>query len=485
MAERRSDGAVDTAIAVVATLAALVAAIERARSDSVGGTLYVLPGMAPRVVLGTGPLGPTPFFVVLGIALTTAPLALRRRYPATSFGIIMAAVIATHHYTTTVSFAAAIFAAYSAVVYSKYRRMALLSVATAAIIVTAAFPNTTPPVPARFTAFLILLPTVAVALAMRTWRQRAGDSAARLLRGRGRTRGGDPPRGGGGAGPDRERAARRGDAQRERDGGAGGRRAPGARQLAPRPRGPDAIEALLAVEASGRTAMGELRHLLGLLAPSGEAPGGDDVALVPQPDVGQVRSLVERVRAAGLPVELTITGARALPPGVDLAAYRVVQEALTNVIKHANQARTVVRIEYRPGELLIDVADDGAAGVPRAGRPQPGGGRGLIGLRERLALYGGDLDAGPRPGGGWRVRARIPLEPAAARVAGIAGQRGHADVSAALDAGAPRGHRRRPDAGARRLPADPELRGHPGGGRGRGRPGRPSRPRSSTGRTWC
>ena len=116
---------------------------------------------------------------------------------------------------------------------------------------------------------------------------------------------------------------------------------------------------------------------------------------------------------AGLPVELTITGARALPPGVDLAAYRVVQEGLTNVIKHADQARTVVRIEYRPRELRIDVADDGVA-VFDAGRAQPGGGRGLIGLRERLAIYDGELDAGPRPGGGWRVQARIPLEPAAA-----------------------------------------------------------------------
>ena len=167
--------------------------------------------------------------------------------------------------------------------------------------------------------------------------------------------------------------------------------------------------------------MGELRHLLGLLAPSGEAPGADDAVLVPQPDLGQVRSLVERVRAAGLPVELVITGARALPPGVDLAAYRVIQEALTNVIKHANQARSVVRIEYGPSELLIDVADDGrpSSGAPGAtgpGRSQPpgAGGRGLIGLRERIAIYGGDLDAGPRPGGGWRVRARIPIDPAGA-----------------------------------------------------------------------
>ena len=201
MAERRSDAAVDTVIAAVGTVAALVAAIERGRSGGFGRTLYVLPGMAPRVVLGTGPLGPAPFFVVLGIALTTAPLALRRRYPATSFGIIMAALIATHSYSTTVSFAAVIFAAYSAVVYSKYRRMALLSVATAAIIVTAAFANTTPPVPARFTAFLILLPDgggrardAHLAAAGR----RLGRAAAC---GRGRTRGGDPPRGARRSGP--------------------------------------------------------------------------------------------------------------------------------------------------------------------------------------------------------------------------------------------------------------------------------------------
>jgi signal transduction histidine kinase len=164
----------------------------------------------------------------------------------------------------------------------------------------------------------------------------------------------------------------------------------------------DARAALLAVEASGRTAMSELRHLLGLLAPA----GGDEAALVPQPGAGQVPSLVERVRAAGLSVELTVTGARDLPPGVDLAAYRVVQEALTNVIKHAGTARADVVLEYRPDDLLITVTDDGRPGTGPAGA----GGRGLIGLQERIGLYGGELDAGPRPGGGWRVRARIPLE---------------------------------------------------------------------------
>jgi signal transduction histidine kinase len=164
----------------------------------------------------------------------------------------------------------------------------------------------------------------------------------------------------------------------------------------------DAREALLAVEASGRTAMSELRHLLGLLAPA----GGEGAVLVPQPGAGQVPSLVERVRAAGLSVELTVTGARDLPPGVDLAAYRVVQEALTNVIKHAGTACAAVVLEYRPDDLLITVTDDGR---PVTGSGGPGG-RGLIGLRERIGLYGGELDAGPRPGGGWRVRARIPLE---------------------------------------------------------------------------
>jgi signal transduction histidine kinase len=321
-AHRQLDSVVDTAIAVVATVAAVWAAVAQNQSS-------------PWL-----PATPTP--VVLGIALTAAPLALRRRYPATSFGIIMAAVIATSGYTTTVSFAAVIFAAYSAVAYSRYRRMALLTVSTAAIVVTVAFANTTPPVPARFTAFLILLPTVAVAIVMRSWRQRAGDSAERLRQ----------------AEAEHEAETRRAvEAERGRiaselhdvvthnvsvmvvQAGAA-RRVLGSSSGQTREAFgvQTAIEALLAVEASGRTAMGELRHLLGLLAPSGEAPDGDDVVLVPQPDVGQVRSLVERVRAAGLPVELTITGARALPPGVDLAAYRVVQEALTNVIKHASHA---------------------------------------------------------------------------------------------------------------------------------------------------
>jgi hypothetical protein len=192
--------------------------------------------------------------------------------------------------------------------------------------------------------------------------------------------------------------------------------------------------------------MTELRHLLGLLAPSGEGRGGaadaadaagapvpgepgdavlapqPGVALAPQPGVARIPALLSRVCAAGVPVELSVEAPggmpRDLPPGIDLAAFRVVQEALTNVIKHAGQARTMVRLDYGPRDLLITVSDDGPppGSGPPAAQPGPGsgsGGRGLIGLRERIAVYGGELDAGPRPGGGWRLAARIPLEPAA------------------------------------------------------------------------
>ena len=411
------DWAVDTAIAVVATIAAAWAAAVQIRT---GQADYAIPGPdGGRIVTPYTPLY-VAYLLVLGAMLTTAPLAFRRRYPAGMFCVIMVAVFATSGHSTIVTFVAVLFAAYSAILYSPYRRLALLCVFTAAVIVTAAFPNTTPPVPARFTALLVLLPTAAVAAGMRTWQRRAGDSAERLRR----------------AQAEHEAQTRRAvEAERARIASelhdvvthnvsvmvvqAGAARS----VLGSSPA--EAREALLAVEGSGRTAMGELRHLLGLLAPAGDhgtagagGSGEQDAALVPQPGLGQVQALVDRVRAAGLPAELVTEGARPLPPGVDLAAYRVVQEALTNVLKHGSEqgrgARAVVRLVYGERELVITVTDDGAPKSPAGYGPQkpPGAGRGLIGLRERLGLYGGELDAGPRPGGGWRVRAVIPLEPA-------------------------------------------------------------------------
>jgi signal transduction histidine kinase len=161
-----------------------------------------------------------------------------------------------------------------------------------------------------------------------------------------------------------------------------------------------AKESLLAVEETGRQALAEMRRLLGILR--GDAQEG---RLAPQPGIADLDALVEQVRSAGLPVDVLVEGKpRALPPGVDLAAYRVVQEALTNTLKHAGAARAEVLIRYSETALELAVTNDGH--VRRNGR----GGHGLIGMRERVTLYGGELHAGPRSGGGYAVRATLPLD---------------------------------------------------------------------------
>jgi signal transduction histidine kinase len=166
-----------------------------------------------------------------------------------------------------------------------------------------------------------------------------------------------------------------------------------------------ARQSLLAVEAGGRAAMAELRHVMGLLTMSGDGP--EPIDLVPQPGLDQLPELAGRVRATGVPVELTVTGTPApLPAGVDLAAYRVVQEALTNTVKHAPGAHVQINVDYGLESLRVEVADTGAT---FASPEVPGNGRGLMGLRERLALYGGTLQSGIRPTGGYRVSATIPV----------------------------------------------------------------------------
>lgn len=183
---------------------------------------------------------------------------------------------------------------------------------------------------------------------------------------------------------------------------------------------PEADRALRAVEDAGRGAMTELRHLLGLLAPS---PCGDDEQdLSPQPGLSQLNPLVDKIAFAGLPVDVRISGQpRSLPAGIDMTAYRIVQEALTNALKHGHRAKADVTIRYADRSLRVEVLNTGpsvltgAAAPPAGHQPGPyggnGAGRGLLGLRERVALYGGDLDARRRLGGGYRVRARIPLDP--------------------------------------------------------------------------
>jgi signal transduction histidine kinase len=157
------------------------------------------------------------------------------------------------------------------------------------------------------------------------------------------------------------------------------------------------------IERTGREAMAEMRHLLGLLHPE-EQPA----ELAPQPSLSQLDVLVARAREAGLPATLHVEGARrSLPAGLDLAAYRIVQEALTNAIKHAGGAATAVTLRWFHDELELEVRDAGPGG--RAAAIEQAGGHGLVGMRERVRIYGGELETVQPPHGGWIVRARLPL----------------------------------------------------------------------------
>jgi signal transduction histidine kinase len=159
-------------------------------------------------------------------------------------------------------------------------------------------------------------------------------------------------------------------------------------------------EALLVVERTGREALAEMRRMVGVLRRPEEAP-----ALAPQPSLEHLDRLVEQAREAGLPVELHVEGQAAqLPAGLDLTAYRLVQEGLTNAVKHAQATKAEVVVKYSDGHIEVIVSDNGR-GVGVEGS----GGHGLVGMRERVSVYGGELDAGPRPEGGYRLRARLPL----------------------------------------------------------------------------
>lgn len=186
----------------------------------------------------------------------------------------------------------------------------------------------------------------------------------------------------------------------------------GAHVLADRPE--QARAALDAISTTSRGTLTELRRLLGVLR-----DGDGERSHLPAPALADVPRLVEDVRSAGVPVTLTVTGdapCECTNPGVELSAYRVVQEALTNVIKHAGSpSRVEVRISYIPGSVAVEVVDDGrgAASASGAGGEDDAtdgsAGHGLLGMRERVELWGGDLVAGPMPGGGYRISARLPV----------------------------------------------------------------------------
>jgi len=166
---------------------------------------------------------------------------------------------------------------------------------------------------------------------------------------------------------------------------------------------PNVQEALESIESTGRDALSEMRRLLGVLRTD------DQVASRPQPTVAELDGLVASLREAGLDVSLDVRGEPRRPSsGIELSAYRIVQEALTNTLKHAGPARAEVRLTWADDALEIEVLDDGRG--PGLSGVAPGEtGHGLLGMRERVAVFGGDLKVGPRRGGGYRVRARLPL----------------------------------------------------------------------------
>ena len=170
----------------------------------------------------------------------------------------------------------------------------------------------------------------------------------------------------------------------------------------------DARAVLNTIEQTGRQAFAEMRRLVGVLRDDDNA-----AALAPQPTLHEIPALLAQLAAAGLNADLEVTGTqREVPAGVELSAYRIVQEALTNTLKHSGAGHATVRLAWSQDHLDVEVSDDGpAAGVtvPRQVRADSGG-KGLVGMRERVILFGGELEAGPGPRGGYRVAARLPLK---------------------------------------------------------------------------
>jgi signal transduction histidine kinase len=328
--------------------------------------------------------------------LSCALLTQRRRYP---LAVLVAVVVLTMPVvgeTPRITYYGCLIAAYSAAAYSRYRLPTMAIVVLLLVLAWEFTRDGMPTVPQQYVGSGVLGIVGLGGLALWMWRSRAEEGRHRLAETQ-RAREAELRRA---VESERSRIARElhdvvthnvsvmviqaGAARRTLDPAAG-----------------QAREALLAVEHAGRTAMAELRHVMGLLASAGE-----DAALTPQPGLDQLEPLVDRVREAGLPVRLSVTGTpRPVPAGEALAAYRVVQEALTNAVRHAAGASATVSVHYADEELRVEVTDTG-------GRPTtPGGsGRGLMGLRERLAVYGGTLRAGPPlTGDGYRVDAVIPL----------------------------------------------------------------------------
>ncbi|WP_238412716.1 sensor histidine kinase [Saccharothrix deserti] len=382
----------DVLLALVVTVGTVDYAIEHGDDVSykvVFGVVHPVGPPQPGNVIGA----------VLVAFLASASLALRRRYPLAVLWAVLILTLPAPTESPRLTFYACVIAAYSAAAYSPYRPPALATLAATVLTVAVFRDSALPAVPHQYVPLIVLVPLIVAANGLRTWKIRTDEGRAQV------------------SALERERAeALRRAVEHERSRIARELhdvvthhvsvmtiQAGAARKVMAT--APDqAQEALLAVEAGGRAAMTELRHVMGLLTMGGPDPAD----LAPQPGLDQLDALVARVRDTGVSVSSTVTGEpRPLPSGVELAAYRVVQEALTNTVKHAAGGSASVTVDYGVDHLRVEVVDTG-------GRPGPGAatgnGHGLIGLRERLAVYGGTLEARKRLSGGYRVTASIPLQ---------------------------------------------------------------------------
>ena len=379
-----------------------------------GGTGGIIKGLVDSPYAPVPPPVPLPLhfgrtqafadwqFVIAG--LMTVPLAFRRTYPVTALWCVAVSSIALHtgarsDDASVFTFIACVLVAYGAVMYSPYRTLAFASAIAVALLLGTFHDSAVPDITPGFVPFIMLLVIGLAANAVNSWKQRlraleaeqvAITKAAVEL--------------------ERARIARELHDVLTHNVSVMVVQAGAARKVMQST--PDqAREALLAVEATGRAAMTELRHVMGLLTvdPDGMHTSDDAAAaaLTPQPGLGDLNALVDRLREAGVKVSVRVSGSPvALSAGADLAAYRVVQEALTNAVKHASGSSIVVSIDYTENAVKVDIADTGGTSSPSANL---GNGRGLSGLRDRLALYGGTLSAGRRPTGGYRVTAEIPV----------------------------------------------------------------------------
>jgi signal transduction histidine kinase len=366
--------------------------------------LGLMIGMLASAPVKAGEHATTPAAYLLAVLLT-APFVTHRKFPRTSLAICLAALIlyALGHFTAFPGLP--IFAMTFGITLHSSRRLALVTVVAAAAAMTVALSLQASSVSSTSTWISTELAIVVAWLAaenLRNRRVRWAELHARAERLE-REREAEARRA---VTEERLRIARElHDVVAHSMSVIAVQSAVGNHVMDTQPE--EAKHALAAIEATSRSALTEMRRLLGVLRQDGEPAG----SLVPAPGLADLASLAAQVQEAGLSVWIHVEGERGrIPPGLDLSAYRIVQEALTNVIKHAGGSTANVTVCYRPGSVTLEIIDDGTGAPPAGAQPAPPStGHGIIGMRERVAVFGGEFAAGPRAGGGFRVFARLPI----------------------------------------------------------------------------